>query len=333
MAPSSPLLGRKSFVKPTRFLLFLLMSIIMADDTTTCEGAAAMPAKVIVTGAGGQTGQALFRKLLALPQEFEPLGLVRTPASKAALVDSGIPAASVAVVDVTQPNAIQSAVADFTATSTTAKGSLSAFCICTSAKPKPTDQVDDETGRPVLGFPDGSPQEVDWIGQKQQIDACPAGTHIVVCSSMGGTDPNNRLNSFGRVTLKDGSVQGGNILLWKRKAEVYLVDKCAAAATATATAAGDAMTYTIVHPGGLQNEPGGEREVVVGVDDLESGSIPRDDVAQVMLAAVRFPDAYKNRSFDIRAKPVGEGTVTADFESLLEGLKGRNCDYSLGEIM
>lgn len=300
----------------------------MAHEATTtrCE-AAAMPARVIVTGAGGQTGQALFRKMLALPDEFEPLGFVRTSASKAALVDSGIPSARIAVVDVTEPDAVQTAITDFAV----AKGlSLNAFCICTSAKPKPTGEMNDATGGPVFGFPDGSPEEVDWIGQKQQIDACPAGTHIVVCSSMGGTDPSNRLNDFGRVTLDDGSVQGGNIILWKRKTEVYLMDKCASAA---ASDTAPATTYTIVHPGGLLNEPGGEREIVAGVDDLESGSIPRDDVAQVMLSALRFPDAYRNRSFDIRAKAVEEGVVTTNYESLLKELKGRNCDYTLGETM
>ena len=40
---------------------------------------------------------------------------------------------------------------------------------------------------------------------------------------MGGTDPNNFLNSIGKE--KDGS-GNGDILLWKRKAERYLVEVC-----------------------------------------------------------------------------------------------------------
>lgn len=309
---------------PTNFALSLLLLpalslIILADESC----AARMPLKVVVTGAGGQTGQALFRKMLALPEEFAPMGFVRTPESKESLVSNGVPAANVAVVDVTDSSAIQSAISDF------ASDGLTAFCIATSAKPKPLgDKVDEETGRPVFGFPDGSPEEVDWIGQKQQIDACPPGTHIVICSSMGGTDPSNGLNAFGRETLEDGSVKGGNILMWKRKAEVYLVEKCKE----------EDYTYTIVHPGGLINEPGGEREIVPGVDDQQTGtesrSIPREDVAEVMLQAVRHATGpYKNRSFDIRAKPVGEGSPTSDFEKLLDSLKGENCDYSLGETM
>jgi uncharacterized protein YbjT (DUF2867 family) len=140
---------------------------------------------------------------------------------------------------------------------------------------------------------------------------------------MGGTDTNHMLNVMGRKTNPDGSVSGGNIVKWKRKAEVYLIES--------------GKPYTIVHPGGLTNDPGGERELVVGVDDEKTGTdsrtVPRDDVAEVMLQAVRHSAAYENRSFDLRAKPVGEGTPTADYETLLESLQGRDCDYKLGETM
>ena len=58
--------------------------------------------------------------------------------------------------------------------------------------------------------------QVDWIGQKTQIDmAKEAGVqHVVVVGSMGGTNENHMLNSIGN----------GKILIWKRKAEQYLVD-------------------------------------------------------------------------------------------------------------
>ena len=46
---------------------------------------------------------------------------------------------------------------------------------------------------------------------------------------------------------------GGNILLWKRKAEQYQV--------------ASGLEYTIIHPGGLKDEAGGKRELFVGVDD------------------------------------------------------------------
>ena len=73
---------------------------------------------------------------------------------------------------------------------------------------------------------------------------------------------------------------------------------------------------------------------VIGVDDERTEgerSIPREDVAEVMVQALLIP-AYKGRSFDIRSKLEGEGDVTTDFAALLEQLDGRNCDYTLGEI-
>ena len=56
--------------------------------------------------------------------------------------------------------------------------------------------------------------------------------HVTVCGSMGGTNPENMLNSIG----KNADGTGGDILLWKRKAEAYLIES--------------GVRYTIVHPGG-----------------------------------------------------------------------------------
>lgn len=72
--------------------------------------------------------------------------------------------------------------------------------------------------------------QVDWIGQKVQIDAAKAAgvKQLVLISSMGGTQPDNMLNK----------IADGNILLWKRRAEQYLV--------------ASGVPYTIIHPGGEQ---------------------------------------------------------------------------------
>lgn len=80
-----------------------------------------------------------------------------------------------------------------------------------------------------------NPEAADWQGQKAQIDAAKAAgvTRVVLVSSMGGTQPDNRLNKL-------GEQEGGNILVWKRKAERYLIDS--------------GLEYTIIHPGGLIDE-------------------------------------------------------------------------------
>ena len=275
-------------------------ALVRALVLALCVGQGAA-LKVFVSGAGGQTGQSVFRKMLARP-EFSPVGVVRSEESKAALVESGVPAECVVVCHVTDADAVLRAMAG-----------CEAVVIATSAKPAPTGETK-EDGRPVFGFPNGQPEAVDWLGQKSQIDAAIAqgpGTHVVICSSMGGTDPNHMLNSLGN----------GNILKWKRKAELYLIES--------------GRPYTIVHPGGLINEPGGERELVLGVDDSQAGTesrtVPREDVAEVIVQAL-LNDAYRGRSIDLRAKPVGDGSPTRDFVALLDTLGGRNCDYSLGEV-
>lgn len=62
-----------------------------------------------------------------------------------------------------------------------------------------------------------------------QFDAAKAAGvgHVVVVSSMGGSQPENTLNKIG----------DGKILVWKRKAEEYLI--------------ASGLPYTIIHPGGV----------------------------------------------------------------------------------
>ena len=286
----------------TLFLVLLIQLI-----STTCAMATTdTPRKVLVTGAGGKTGHLVMQQLLSRPA-FAPTGVVRTVSSKENLVrELGIPDSQIVVADICDASSIQQA----------CRG-MDALIICTSATVAPTGEMTTD-GKPKFGFPNGQPEQVDWIGQKNQIDAAKqAGmSHVVICSSMGGTDPENRLNTFGR----DENGKGGNILLWKRKAEKYLIDS--------------GITYTVVHPGGLIDEEGGKREIVVGVDDqqvkTDNRSIPRADVAALLIASLEH-DSYKNRSFDARTMPVGEGTITTDFGKLLVDMR-ENCDYSLGKV-
>lgn len=133
---------------------------------------------------------------------------------------------------------------------------------------------------------------------------------------MGGTDPDNFLNTIGK--QEDGS--GGDILLWKRKAERYLM--------------ASGLDYTIIHPGGLVDECPGARELVVGVDDellqqMASRQVPRNDVARVACEALINP-AASNLSFDLASKPLGEGKPTVNVTPLFgpDGINGRSCAYS-----
>jgi len=272
--------------------------------------------KVLVTGAGGRTGRLVFEQLRQ-DSKMEPLGLVRSKKAIKALRKAGASESEIITGDTTSEESLAGAMAG-----------CDSVVLCSSAVPKilPLSIVkllfkktvlrSKEPGRPQFKFgAGGTPEEVDWLGAKKQIDAAKAAgvKQFVFVSSMGGTQPDNFLNSIGK--RADGS--GGDILLWKRKAERYLIES--------------GLTYTIVHPGGLVDEPGGMRELRVGVDDELLAEtfrqVPRADVARVCCAALSAPEAA-NVSLDLSSRPEGEGEPTASAASVFAALGGKSCDYA-----
>ncbi|GAB4856783.1 hypothetical protein Ancab_014701 [Ancistrocladus abbreviatus] len=209
---------------------------------------------VLVTGAAGRTGQIVYKKLKERSNQFIGRGLVRTAESKQQIGGAD----DVFVGDIRDADSIVPAIEG-----------IDALIILTSAVPRMKPGFDPTKGRPEFYFEDGAyPEQVDWIGQKNQIDAAKdAGVkQIVLVGSMGGTNPSHPLNNLGN----------GNILIWKRKAEQYLADS--------------GIPYTIIRAGGLQDKEGGLRELLVGKDDellkTETRSIPRADVAEVCIQAL-----------------------------------------------
>ncbi|XP_008784609.2 uncharacterized protein At5g02240-like isoform X1 [Phoenix dactylifera] len=249
------------------------------------------PSTVLVTGAGGRTGQIVYKKLKERTDQFLARGLVRTEDSKNKIGGHD----DVLVGDIRDAESIVPAVQG-----------IDALIILTSSVPKMKPGFDPSKGeRPEFYFEDGSyPEQVDWIGQKNQIDAAKAVgvKQIVLVGSMGGTDVNNPLNNIGN----------GNILVWKRKAEQYLTES--------------GIPYTIIRAGGLQDKDGGLRELLVGKDDellkTETRTIARADVAEVCIQALLFEEA-KFKAFDLASKPEGTGTPTTDFKALFSQITAR----------
>ncbi|KAL8526923.1 hypothetical protein ACS0TY_015972 [Phlomoides rotata] len=246
---------------------------------------------VLVTGAGGRTGKIAYKKLKERSEQYTARGLVRTPESKEKIGGAD----DVYVGDIRNSESIIPAIQG-----------IDSLIILTSAVPKMKPGFDPaQGGRPEFYYEDGAfPEEVDWIGQKNQIDAAKAAgvKHIVLVGSMGGMNPNHPLNSLGN----------GNILIWKRKAEQYLADS--------------GIPYTIIRAGGLQDKEGGIRELLVGKDDellqTETRSITRADVAEVCVQALNIEDA-KFKAFDLASKPEGTGTPTTDFKALFSQITTR----------
>ncbi|XP_058003090.1 uncharacterized protein At5g02240-like [Hevea brasiliensis] len=249
------------------------------------------PSIVLVTGAGGRTGSIVYKKLKERSGQYVARGLVRTQESREKIGG----AEDVYVGDITETERITPAIQG-----------IDALIILTSAVPKMKPGFDPSKGeRPEFYYEDGAyPEQVDWIGQKNQIDAAKdAGVkQIVLVGSMGGTNLNNPLNSLGN----------GNILIWKRKAEQYLADS--------------GIPYTIIRAGGLQDKDGGVRELLVGKDDellqTETRTIARADVAEVCIQALQFEEA-KFKAFDLASKPEGTGTPTKDFKALFSQVTTR----------
>ncbi|XP_030926940.1 uncharacterized protein At5g02240-like [Quercus lobata] len=249
------------------------------------------PSTVLVTGAGGRTGQIVYKKLKERSERYVARGLVRTEESKEKIGGAD----DVFVGDIRDAASLVPAIQG-----------IDALVILTSAVPKMKPGFDPSKGeRPEFCFEDGAyPEQVDWIGQKNQIDAAKAAgvKQIVLVGSMGGTDLNNPLNSLGN----------GNILVWKRKAEQYLADS--------------GVPYTIIRAGGLQDKEGGIRELLIGKDDellkTDTRTIARADVAEVCLQALQFEEA-KFKAFDLSSKPEGAGTPTKDFKALFAQITTR----------
>ena len=266
---------------------------------------------IVVSGASGRTGKLVFKKLKE-SDEFQPRGLVRSA--------DGWKVVQKECASATADDFIIADIAHDKDRVLRAMQGAQAAIILTSAMPKLraaslipvfVDKIlrRSPAKRPKFFYPEGGhPRIVDYEGAKAQIDACrEAGvSHVILVSSMGGTQKDNMLNTMGE----------GNILMWKRKAEKYLI--------------GSGLMYTIIHPGGLLDAPGGERTLLIDVDDkllaTNNRSVPRDDVATVCVACLNHANA-KNVSFDL-ASVANDDKVGTGVNVLLQGLAGMTCSYA-----
>lgn len=245
--------------------------------------------KVLVTGATGKTGFLVLQKLKQNFNEFEARGFARSSNKAIQLFGT---ANGLLFGDIQDPTSLFEAIKE-----------CQSLVILTSAIPKMS--APPAPGeRPSFDFEAGEiPEIIDWIGQKNQIDAAKEQgiEHIVLVGSMGGTNENHPLNSLGN----------GKILIWKRKAEQYLINS--------------GIDYTIIRAGGLLDQTGGVRELLVSKDDAfltnpPDGiptSIPRADVAEVVVQSLRESNA-RNKAFDLISKPENtpESVITTDFRAL-----------------
>lgn len=94
------------------------------------------------------------------------------------------------------------------------------------------------------------------------------------------------------------------ILRWKEKAEEVL--------------RASSIPYTIIRPGGLSDEAGGKSGIRVTQGTYARAMIPREDVAQVCVAALKRPSAHY-KTFEIVSLPDSQPVV--DWEEFYQALK------------
>ncbi|MEY4357120.1 MAG: hypothetical protein RL469_446 [Pseudomonadota bacterium] len=160
---------------------------------------------------------------------------------------------------------------------------------------KGVDYVVSALGSNSRNDPTNKPEAIDYGAVKSLAAAAAAAKvkQIVLVSSIGVTDPNAPLNRM-----------FDNILLWKFKGEEAV--------------RGSGVAYTIVRPGGLTNDAGGQRRIKTTQGDPRGagGRIPRADVAAICVNALGRRDAER-RTFEV-VSDEAQGTV--DWNTFFAGL-------------
>lgn len=147
----------------------------------------------------------------------------------------------------------------------------------------------------------GTPSEVDNIGLKNVATACIANgiPHLVIVSSGGVSKPDSPiykfLNIFGGIMdqkiLGEDTVRAMYANLKKEDIEGK-----------------QGLTYTIVRPGGLTEDPiRGVSEIELNQGDMKSGRISRYDVARLCAEAPFYPELTGSTTFECYDADTGKG--------------------------
>ncbi len=147
----------------------------------------------------------------------------------------------------------------------------------------------------AMPFGGNRSEKVDYEGTRNLSEAAKAAgatRFVIITSSVSGTKK-HFLNTI-----------GGNVLIWKGKAEQVLVDS--------------GLEYVVVGPAAIDDSPGGEKAIdLIPRSEYQAGMvIGREDLAAVVIAAAGHPDAA-NRVFTATN---GEGPASDAWLSLFKTL-------------
>ena len=261
---------------------------------------------VLITGATGRTGTALYTQLKRFASSsFKIRGLVRnvSKARERLGCDKCDESEGIYVADVTKIKTLGPAFK-----------TANVVVIITGSYPN-------QLPNGSFVYPKGgTPREVDYLGTNNQVITAVQSTtvtRIVLVSSMGTTDPSSFLNLLGN----------GYGLSYKLNAEVYLMQQtmeyvmASSRASSLSSSSSSQFDYTIVKPSGLLSAvPGGggggggtNASYLIGHSDrlrcLECMNISRSDLANVLQHVVLNLDLFKNARFDLSSNP---GVLVSD---------------------
>ena len=156
----------------------------------------------------------------------------------------------------------------------------------------------------------GAPSEVDNIGLQNVAMACIANQipHLVIVSSGGVSKPDSPvykfLNIFGKIM--EEKIKGEDTV---RAMYANLKDDKDK----------QGLTYTIVRPGGLTEDPiRGVSEIELNQGDTKSGRISRFDVAKLCVEASLYPEVTGSTTFECYDADTGKGLGSVGMSNILK---------------
>ena len=166
----------------------------------------------------------------------------------------------------------------------------------------------------------GTPSEVDNVGLKNVATACIANgiPHLVIVSSGGVSKPDSPIYKFLNVFggIMEEKIKGEDTV---RSMYANLKDESGK------------LTYTIIRPGGLTEEPiRGVSEIALNQGDIKSGRISRYDLAKLCVEATFYPELTGSTTFECYDADTGKELGSVGMSNLFKK-KTASSEISLSE--
>jgi len=240
---------------------------------------------VVVTGATGRTGSLLYKRLVA-EGLWKVRALVRnsTKAKKVLGCEACDESEGVFKGDITNASSLSRVMSG-----------ADTLAVVTASTPKCSGIPFGPFGK--CTYPrGGEPKVIDWQGTKAQVVAFAsaegsiASKQVLYVSTMDTTVPNNFLDRLDH----------GYVSFYHLQAEAAVMSS--------------GIPFTIAKACGLGDGAAGKHKLIVGHDDasfslLVDHTIARDDVARVLVEAIRAPSASAGLRFDLCSQELGRPTT------------------------